>query len=213
MYIQRIFTSSCYHLFMYESRSLPVQCFFFAFMSMVCVSAMQNVWMFNTRESVLFFSVSVFILACARFIFFSSVLFYLPRIKRMWIVSNPFHIVQWKMEFSYGFTTVRHAHFHMQANRIDFSLFVFEASSFTHKACLILYKYSVYILHCATKINYIPTAWFLLDSDRVSLFILYIYLCIYTIEMKENSSICPHLKWNELEEKWACWFIFNALAL
>lgn len=38
---------------------------------------------------------------------------------------NPFHIAQWKMEFLYGFTTVRHAHFHMQANRIDFSLFVF----------------------------------------------------------------------------------------
>lgn len=29
------------------------------------------------------------------------------------------------MEFSLGFTTVRRAHFHMQANRIDFSLFVF----------------------------------------------------------------------------------------
>lgn len=29
------------------------------------------------------------------------------------------------MEFSLGFTTVRHAHFHMQANRIDFSLYIF----------------------------------------------------------------------------------------
>lgn len=29
------------------------------------------------------------------------------------------------MKFSLGFTTVRHAHFHMQANRIDFSLYIF----------------------------------------------------------------------------------------
>lgn len=41
------------------------------------------------------------------------------------VFSNPFHIALWKMEFSNSFTTVRHAHSHMQPNQIDFSLFVF----------------------------------------------------------------------------------------
>lgn len=87
---------------------------------------------------------------------------------------NPFHIAQWKMEFLYGFTTVRHAHFHMQANRIDFSLFVFtivtQSSSHSltpiyrgHTVVTAAYShiFTCFIRFCcATKISYFLAAWF-----------------------------------------------------
>lgn len=101
---------------MYESRCLSVQRFFRIHVYALGFFFHENICSFRAR----FFLVRMLCLVL-----------FTPRCECVWCVCvfaidrNPFHIAQWKMEFLYGFTTVRHAHFHMQANRIDFSLFVF----------------------------------------------------------------------------------------
>lgn len=109
----KFLTSSCCQL-IYVWKSLPFSSTLFSH-SCLCSGVFfhENICSFRAR----FFLVRMLCLVL-----------FTPRCECVCVVAidrNPFHIAQWKMEFLYGFTTVRHAHFHMQANRIDFSLFVF----------------------------------------------------------------------------------------
>lgn len=124
------------------------------------------------------------------------------------------------MEFSYGFTTVRHAHFHMQANRIDFSWFAFNASSFTPK-CARLHSLTRLTLH-----NTYNCLHFALRTENKLCFSSMIFTWfpsrqfihfITDINVSNQRKIlqfCPHLNGYSKREMsieiLLRWFIFNA---